>query len=191
LPREQAGEQDRRLQLGARDGKLVADRVQRRALDRHRRAAVGRFDLRAHLTQRLVGADGAARERLVASQFETVPVLAGEDPAEQAQDGAGVAAVDRAGRFDEAAKTAAGDADGGLVRLGDTGSEGANGLERGVGVGGVAEVPQLAFAFCDRCEERAALADALDGRDGDVADERRRGLDAGHCSPSTGVMTTP
>ena len=188
--REQPGEQDRGLQLRARDRQLVVDRLQARTLDRHRRPALVRLDVRTHLPQRLVDPHRPRRERLVADEREPA-VLAGEDPAQQAKHGAGVAAVDRAGGRDEATQAAPFDPNRPELRLVHLGAELAHGLERRVRIGGVAEVPELAFSVRDRRQQRAPLADSLHGRDGDVPDKGCRGLDPRHCSPSTGATTTP
>ena len=67
----EAGEQDGRLHLRARDRQLVVDRLERRAGDRQRQMPVGGLDLRAHPPQRLGDAlHRPRRERLVAGQRE-------------------------------------------------------------------------------------------------------------------------
>ena len=148
---EQPREQDGGLQLRARDRQLVADRPQPRAFDHHRRPALVRLHARAHLPQRLVDAHRARRERLVADELEAA-VLSRQDPAEQAEHGAGVAAIDRSCRRNQPAQAAPPDPDGSLLRLAHFGAERAHRLERRVGVRGVAEVPKLALAVRDRRE---------------------------------------
>ena len=51
--REEAGQEDARLHLGARHRQLPADSPELAARDSKRRVAVGRLDGRAHLTQRI------------------------------------------------------------------------------------------------------------------------------------------
>ena len=187
---QQPGEQDRRLQLCARDRQLVADWLQPRTLDRHRRPPLVRLDARTHPPQRLVDPNRPRGKRLVADELEAA-VLAGEDPAEQAKHRAGVAAVDRSLGRDESAQPAASDPDRSRLWLAHLHSERTQGLESRVRVRSVTEASQLALAVCDRRQQRAALADALHGRDADVADQSRCGLDPRHCSPRTGATTTP
>ena len=152
--------------------------------------AVGRLDARAHPAQRLVDPDRPRRQGLVARQLEAA-LLAGEDTAQQAEHGAGVPAVDRLSWCDELSESAAGDSHGGLVGLADLDPEGADGIERRIGICGVAEAAEIAHAVGDRRQQGSALADPLHRRHGDVADEGRSGLDTGHCSLRTGVTTTP
>ena len=70
----EAREQDARLHLRARDRQLVRDALERAALDRERRRALGRLDPRAHAAQRLGDPlHRALRERLVAGEREACP----------------------------------------------------------------------------------------------------------------------
>ena len=82
--REQPGDQHRRLHLRARNGQLVADRMQGRPGDADRRVPVSRLDLGPHEAEgrgdTLVRARG---ERFVADELEGAR-LAGEEPAGEA-----------------------------------------------------------------------------------------------------------
>jgi len=185
--RQEAGEQDAGLDLRARGRQLVADPVELRASHDDGRPALVRLDFGAHQTERLLHAHGPGGERLVADQLEPT-VLTGQHPGCQTEDGAGVAAVERAVGLREAAQAAAGDPDD-LVHDRYLHAERAHDLDRRVRVGGVTEAAQLALPVGDRAEEDAALADPLHGRDADRADHRRRGLDL-HCSSRTDEITT-
>ena len=91
----------------------------------------------------------------------------------------------------EAAQAAPSDPNRSQLGLAHLRSERSHGRERRVRVRRMAEVPQFALAVRDRRQQRAALADALHCRYGDVADQGSCGLDPRHCSPSTGATTTP
>ena len=94
--REEPGEQDRRLDLRARDGQRVVDRVERAPGDRHRQVAVRRLEASAHAAEWLGDpTHRPPRERLVARQLEALTVLSGEDAGDQPDERPGVRAVDR------------------------------------------------------------------------------------------------
>jgi hypothetical protein len=98
--REQTSQQDGAFHLGAGDGELVINRLQRTAFDGERRADFFALagDLRTHQAQGIGHAlHRTAGERGIAKQlgFEVLP---GEDAGEQADGGAGVAAIDGLGR---------------------------------------------------------------------------------------------
>ena len=193
----QAGEEDGRLHLRARDRKRVVDRAKRRPDDAHRQVPVGRLQLRTHAAEG-VGDPGhrAARQRVVAAQLERLPGLAGEDPGDQAHEGAGVRAVDRAAGPAEAAKALAEDAERVGAVLVDLHAERTHGRDRRLGVGRAAESRDPRLAVADRADQHRAVRDRLVARHGDVAEELRNGLDEhgvdrrAHSS-ITGATTTP
>ena len=126
--------QDARLDLRARDRQLVADRLQRPALDDERRSAVRGLDLRAHLGER--GGDPVDRpaaKRVVAGQLEAAG-LPREQAGEQAQRRPRVAAVDRRVRLAQAAEAGAFDANRVDVVLVDGDPERADGSDGRLGV---------------------------------------------------------
>ena len=132
-------EQNARLDLRARDRELVADAVQLAALDDQRRLPVVGLHAGAHQRERLRDAfHRPAPERLVAGQLEAA-FLADEDPGEQAQRRARVAAVDRALGLAQAAQAGALDADRVDVVLVHGHAEPAHRGDRGFGVGRAAE----------------------------------------------------
>ncbi len=96
---EQSGEEQARLDLGAGDRQLVIDSPQRRRLDLEwRQALLAAAQLGAHLAQwRGDAVDRAAPDRVVAVERPLAARLPGEPAGQQAQQGAGVADVDRAG----------------------------------------------------------------------------------------------
>ena len=95
----EAGEEDRRLHLRARDRELVRDPVQRPPLDAHRQVAVLRLDAGAHARERLGDPLHRPRaERRVADELELLPLLTRENAGEEPDERAGVAAVDRPAR---------------------------------------------------------------------------------------------
>ena len=95
---------------------------------------------RAHAAERLGDPlHRPPRERLVARQLEAPAVLAREDPGDEADERAGVRAVDRAPRRMQPAEPLAEDAQGLGAVLVDVDPERAHRPDRRLGVGGAAE----------------------------------------------------
>ena len=120
------------------------------------------LDARAHAAERLgdpLHRPGA--ERRVAGQLELLPVLAREDPGEQADERAGVGAVDRPARRGEAAQALAEDVQRVLAVLVDRDPEGAHRLDRRLGVGGAAEAGDRASRR-RRCAPRSTARWEID-----------------------------
>ena len=184
------GEEDRRLDLRARDRQLVGDRAQRPALDPERQVPVVGLDAGAHAAERLGDPlHRPAAERGVAGELELLPLLAREDPGEEADEGARVGAVDRPAGSDEPSQALAEDVQRVLAVLVDGDPEGANRLDRRLGVGRAAEAGDARLAVADRAEQDRAVGDRLVAGHGDVPDEARDRLDP-HSS-ITGATTTP
>ena len=110
-------------------------------------------------------------------------------PAEQADEGAGVRTVDRPARRDEPAQALAEDVQRVVVVLVDRDPEGADGLDRRLGVGRAAEARDAGLAVAERAEQHGPVRDRLVSGDGDVPDEAGERLDP-HSS-ITGATTTP
>ena len=174
--REEAGQEDARLHLGARHRQLPADSPELAARDSKRRVAVGRLDGRAHLTQRIGDpVERAPRERLVSDELEA-PALAGQETRQEAHEGAGVPAVDRPRRLAEAPETDSGDVNTVAVEL-HLGSERPGRVDRRERVLRDSEPVERALPVRDRAEEHSPVGDGLVARHGDVAGERDGGLD--------------
>src|SRR5450631_289805 len=95
----ESGEQQRRFYLRTGDGQLVVNRLQPPSGHPQRRtSAVARFDLRAHLFQRLDDPrHRTAGERFVSTQLAG-KFLPRKNPAQHANRRAGVSAIQRSGR---------------------------------------------------------------------------------------------
>ena len=130
-----------------------------------------------------------AAERGVAGELELLPLLAREDPGEQADERARVGAVDRPAGRDEPAQALAEDVQRVLAVLVDGDPERAHRLDRRLGVGRAAEAGDPRLAVADRAEQHGAVRDRLVARHGHVPDEARERLDS-HSS-ITGATTTP
>jgi len=170
--RREAGEQDGRLHLCARDRQLVVDRLEQRALDHERRMTVGRLDARAHAAQRLADAlHRARRQRLVAGQLEA-PRPACKQTGEESHQRPRVRAVDRA-------RTQLTSVDEKLVlgEVFDRDAERADRVDARLRVAGAAEAEHVRVAFRDRTEENRTVRDRLVAGHGDVPDERGGRID--------------
>ena len=195
--REEPGEQDRRLDLRARDGQRVVDRVERVPGDRHRQVAVRRLEASAHAAERLGDpTHRPPRERLVARQLEALTVLSGEDAGDQPDERPGVRAVDRPPRRAQPTEALPEHAERVGAVLVDVDPEGAHRRDRRLGVRGAAEARDVRLAVADRADQHRAVRDRLVARNRDVADEPRDGLDeerseSGGHSSITGAATTP
>ena len=186
----EAREEDRRFHLSARDRELVGDPVQRPPLDTHRQVPLLRLDTGAHARERL--GDPPHRpcaERPVAGELELLPFLPCEDPREEPDERARVAAVDRTTRCLQPAQPLPEDVEGVVSVLVDGDPERADGRDRRLGVGGAAEVRDARLAVADGAEEHRAVRDRLVAGHGEVPDETRDRVDP-H-SPITGATTTP
>ena len=194
---EQPGEQDRRLDLRARDGQRVVDRVERAPGDRHRQVAVRRLEARAHAAERLGDpTHRPPRERLVARQLEALTVLSGEDAGDQADERPGVRAVDRPPRRAQPTEALPEHAERVGAVLVDVDPERAHRRDRRLGVRGAAEARDVRLAVADRADQHRAVRDRLVAGNRDVADEPRDRLDqerseSGGHSSITGAATTP
>ena len=181
--------QDARLDLRARDRQLVADRLERPALDDERRAAVCGLDVSPHLGERRCDpVDGAASERVVAGQLEAA-ALTREQSCEQTQGRARVAAVHRRVGLAQSAQPGAFDANRVDVLFVDGGPERPDGGDCRLGVGGAAEAPHERLALGNRADQDGPVRDRLVARHRNVPDERGGGLDP-H-SGRTAETTTP
>ena len=115
-------------------------------------------------------------ERLVADQLEAAR-LAGEDAREQPDQGARVAAVDRAVWLVQGAQAAARDPQHVAV-VGDGYAEAPHGGGRREGVLRAPEASDLALSAGNRREEQRAMGDRLVPRYGEVATDADRRLEA-------------
>ena len=184
----QAGEEDCGLDLGAGDGGVEVDGVERAAVDGDGGVAVAESRCFAPIcVERFADAlHGAAGEGVVADEGEGVGVRR-DEAGEHAHGGAGVAAVERSGGLLECAGDA-GDRDG-LVRIvDDRGAEGLHAGEGGVRVGAGGEVGEARGAFGDAGEHGVAVGDGLVAGEGEGALQGAGGADelngrcGRHCS---------
>jgi hypothetical protein len=182
----EGGEEQGRLNLGGGDGELIA-------AAREGGAADGEGGAVAVVAAVEGGAEGAERgddtalgagaERGVAGE-DGEAGLAGEEAGEQAQGGAGVAAVEDVCGLLEAAEADAGDGDVGALLL-DLDAEGADAGDGGEAVGAREEVGDAGVALGDGVKDDGAVGDRLIAGDLDRPAEApgcREG-DAGHCRP--------
>ena len=162
---DEPGEQHARLDLRARDRKLVLDAGQRRAVDRERReAALARLDPRPHQRQRLGDpVDRAPANRVVAVELEARPLLERQPAGQQPHQRAGVADVDGSPGAMRVAQPAPADHDLLGARLDDR-AELLHGRERRAGVGGVEVVADPHRLRRHRPDDRGAVGDRLVGR---------------------------
>ena len=140
---EQAGEEQARLDLGARDRQLVARcRVSGGALDLERRQAVlAAAQLGAHRPQRLGDAvDRPAPDRVVAVEGPGAAGLPRQPAGQQAQQGAGVADVDRRRARRRAGRRRGCRSIGSIAVASAPSTVGAERLDRGQGRAGVGGV---------------------------------------------------
>jgi len=121
-----------------------------------------RLDTRAHPGQRL-GDPGhrPSGERFVALELELLPGLPGQDAGQQADERAGVAAVDRAVRRAQAPQTDARDPQDFRTLLLDVDSQRSNGADRRLGVLGAAEAANDGLAVADRPDQDGPVGDRL------------------------------
>jgi hypothetical protein len=169
--RVQSGEEQARLDLRARDRKLVPNRGERASLDDERSVAVGRLDPSAHLAQRPRDPlERAARERLVADELEPA-VLTGEDPGQEPHQRSGVPAVDRTLRWAQPPQAGAGHPHELALEL-DARPERSDSVGRRVRVRGGPEPGHRALPLGDRGDEESPVGDRLVARDGEVTAER-------------------
>ena len=175
----EGGEQDARLDLGACDLELVGDGAQARAAHvQGREAPLSGLQLGAHLGERLGDpVDRAAADGLIAVERERAPVLRGEPAGQQAHQRAGVADVDRLLGLARLAQAGAAYDEILAVHL-DEGAEGAHGVERGVGVGGVQVALDAHGLGGHGAEQGGAMGDRLVGRRAQLAGESARWLEA-------------
>ena len=151
---------------------------------------VVRLDARPHAAERLGHAlHRAGAERRVARQLELLSLLTREDPREQADEGAGIRTVDRPARRAEPAQALAEDPQCVVVVLVDGDPEGADRLDRRLGIGRAAEARDARLAVAQRAEQHGAVRDRLVAGHRDVPDEAGERLDP-HSS-ITGATTTP
>ena len=145
--------------------------------DHDRGMAVLRLDRGAHPAERLRDALHRTRaQRLVTGQLEAA-LLAGEDPRQESHQRARVAAVDRLLRGDQAAESAAEDAQRVRVRLVDPDPQRADRSERRLRVVRATEAGDASLAVGDRPEQQRAVREGLVSGDADVpVDARRRDL---------------
>src|SRR5262249_10350087 len=184
--RVEAGEQNGRLHLRARDRQLVLDALQPvAALDDERT----RRDARAHPVQRLGDAvHRAGTQRLVARELEA-SALAGQDAGQQSHQRSRVAAVDNFwGLTPKGGQTPAFDDELVILDVIDINPERSDRLHCRLRVAGTAEAAHARLAFAERADQHRAVGDRLVAGDGDVTDERSGRLDP-HSS-STGDTTT-
>ena len=154
--RVEPSEQDARLDLRARHGQLVADRIEPAARDREGCVTVRRLDPRSHLAKRLGDPlERPAREGLVSRQDE-MPLLAGQDPCQEPHERARIGAVDRLVRLHEASQPDAVDVDAVTVDL-DSDSEVSERLGGRQRVRGAAEARGRSLAVRDGAEQKSPV----------------------------------
>ena len=135
----------------------------------------------------------SASDLFITGQNEAA-FLTGKYTGEEPEQRAGVTAVDWTTGRAQSAQADALDPDRARARLAHRSAERGYGVERRVGIGGVPEAADLADSIGDRGQKRRPLAEALDARYGDVADQRRRRLYPPDAQASSSMMsetTTP
>ena len=156
----QAGEEDGGFDLGAGDGGVEVDGVERAAVDGDGGVAFDEVHLCAHLAEGLADAlHGAEGEGVVADEREGVGV--GSDEAgEHTHGGAGVATVEWSGWLLEGAGDS-GDVDGFVGVVDDFCAEGFHAGEGGVWVGTGGEVGEPGGAFGKAGQHGVAVGDGF------------------------------
>ncbi len=179
----QPGQQQRRLELRARDRHFIADTVQGHPTgNSHRRPSVAGVDRRTHRAEWHCNAfHWPAHQRLVADQHR-IECLRTEQPHEEPHRGAGIAHVERCGRRPKAIEACAFDNDLARPWPPDLHAQRGHGAHRGEAILALEKSADARGARRNGAEHQCPMRDRLVTRNRSLTSDAgsRRHLVAGH-----------